>query len=86
MMKDKKSLVYDPGGVMSYRSLAREAGTPLDLRDFREERAPSAVWTTYHSTWRDNVTLGTWILWRQAITCYSNTRRTAYGQCLSCYE
>jgi hypothetical protein len=55
-MKKARRLVYDPGGAMSFRSPAREAATPLDLRDFREASAPSAVWTTYHPTWRDNVT------------------------------
>lgn len=33
-------LAYDPGGLLTGRSLARAAATPLELRDFRDERAP----------------------------------------------
>lgn len=32
-------LAYDPGGLLAGRSLARAAATPLELRDFRDERA-----------------------------------------------
>ncbi|MCA1405437.1 hypothetical protein I6F26_13745 [Ensifer sp. IC3342] len=57
-MKKIKKLAYDPSGALSLQSPARAAATPLELRDFREEQAPSAVWTAYHPTWRDNATDG----------------------------
>lgn len=34
-------LAYDPGGLLSERSLARAAATPLELRDFLDEPAAS---------------------------------------------
>lgn len=34
-------LAYDPGGLLTERSLARAAAPPLELRDFRDETAPS---------------------------------------------
>jgi len=45
---------------MPLQSPARAAATRLELGDFHEEHTPSAVWTTYHPTWRDNAT--DWIL------------------------
>ncbi|MDK1489702.1 hypothetical protein QN219_06470 [Sinorhizobium sp. 7-81] len=56
MMKKTKGLAYHPGGAISSWSPGRAAATPLELRDFREEQVPSAVWTTYHPTWRDTAT------------------------------